>query len=309
MVSPKVSIIVPVYNVKKYIGDCLDSVCQQTYGNFEVLLIDDGSTDGSGDICDRYAQKDPRFKVWHCPNGGPGSARNVGLDNFTGEYVCFLDSDDELHPNYLDILVDHVSKEADDLVIYSMTFLAEDRIIKKKQPPRSGYLSRKESTEAVFSMGMWSGCRGAGGYVISKMFSRHLVTNLRFDQDRCICEDELFSIQAIECAKTIFFIDKNLYLYKQRSTSLSKDGSFDLMLVRGREKILNQVKEHEIKKLAGAALILALIRAYKTDAISKKEMCRRAQELREYRKILSLRRRVYFFFVCLYGIVMLGSAR
>ena len=99
MENPKISIIVPVYNAERYLHRCIDSILAQTFRDFELLLIDDGSKDNSGYICDEYAEKDERVKVWHKENGGVSSARNVGLDNARGEWVTFADSDDWLESN------------------------------------------------------------------------------------------------------------------------------------------------------------------------------------------------------------------
>ena len=101
MSLPIVSVIVPVYNTEKYLPECIESVLFQSYTDFELLLIDDGSTDGSGLICDEYARKDFRIKVVHKSNGGVSSARNEGLDIARGEYVCFVDSDDWVCKDYL----------------------------------------------------------------------------------------------------------------------------------------------------------------------------------------------------------------
>lgn len=94
--NPKLSVIVPVYKAEKYLHRCVESILTQTFTDFEILLIDDGSPDRSGEICDEYAKKDSRIKVFHKLNGGASDARNVGLDNAQGEYVCFVDSDYEL---------------------------------------------------------------------------------------------------------------------------------------------------------------------------------------------------------------------
>lgn len=99
--TPTISVIVPVYNTEKYLRRCIDSVLAQTYADFELLLIDDGSKDKSGEICDEYAQKDARVRVFHKENGGVSSARNLGLDNARGEWVAFVDSDDYIEENYL----------------------------------------------------------------------------------------------------------------------------------------------------------------------------------------------------------------
>lgn len=102
--SPLISIIVPVYQVKEYIGECVESLLDQTYTNLEILLVDDGSTDGSGEICDRYADHDSRIRVVHQENQGPSVARNAGLDLMRGEYAAFVDSDDVVLPDFIEIL-------------------------------------------------------------------------------------------------------------------------------------------------------------------------------------------------------------
>lgn len=101
MNNPKISVIVPVYNAEKYLHRCIDSILNQTFPDFELLLIDDGSKDQSGEICDEYAKKDSRVKVFHKENGGVSSARNVGIDNAVGEYICFCDSDDWVEKTWL----------------------------------------------------------------------------------------------------------------------------------------------------------------------------------------------------------------
>ena len=104
-----ISIIVPVYNTEQYLRRCIDSVLAQTYQDFELLLIDDGSKDSSGAICDEYAAQDTRVRVFHKANGGVSSARNVGLDHARGEWITFVDSDDEVKPNWLDLFCMQIS--------------------------------------------------------------------------------------------------------------------------------------------------------------------------------------------------------
>lgn len=106
-----VSIIVPVYNVELYLPECLDSILAQTYPNFEVLLMDDGSTDASGRICEDYARKDSRIRVIHRPNGGVSAARNQALDLAAGAYICFVDSDDVVSAHYLEVLYETLKRE------------------------------------------------------------------------------------------------------------------------------------------------------------------------------------------------------
>lgn len=113
MNTPKISVIVPVYNVEKWLNRCVDSILAQTFTDFELLLIDDGSTDASGAICDEYAQRDTRIRVFHKPNGGVSSARNLGLDNAQGEWISFVDSDDFVDLCFLNSLCEKTHENCD----------------------------------------------------------------------------------------------------------------------------------------------------------------------------------------------------
>ncbi len=115
--GPLVSVIVPVYNVRPYIEEALDSLVLQTYGRLEILLVDDGSNDGSGGVCDRYASRDARFRVIHQENRGLSAARNAGLDCMTGEIVAFLDPDDALHPDMIRRLLEAMLREKADMAV------------------------------------------------------------------------------------------------------------------------------------------------------------------------------------------------
>jgi len=115
--TPLVSVIIPVYNMERYLGKCMDSVLRQTYGNIEILLINDGSTDGSGRICDEYAERDKRIVVKHQPNSGASASRNKGIDLASGEYLAFVDSDDYILPNMIEKLVALCSRFNADIAI------------------------------------------------------------------------------------------------------------------------------------------------------------------------------------------------
>lgn len=118
---PLVSVIVPVFNSKNFLAEALDSVLAQTYENLEVVLIDDGSTDGSGEICDRYAAKDKRFRVYHQANQGVSATRNAGLDLATGDFLAFLDSDDAYEPEAIAAMMDAMAREKVDVVMCKYT--------------------------------------------------------------------------------------------------------------------------------------------------------------------------------------------
>ena len=114
--EPLISIIVPVYNVEKYLSKCIDSIINQTYKNIEIILIDDGSTDSSGAICDKYALVDSRIHVLHIENSGVSNARNVGLNHATGDYIGFVDSDDYIEPNMYELLLEELIADDVDVV-------------------------------------------------------------------------------------------------------------------------------------------------------------------------------------------------
>ena len=105
----KISIIIPVYNVEKYISECIESILKQTYNNFELLLINDGSTDTSGNICDKYAELDKRIRVFHKKNEGVGIARNLGIEHARGEWICFIDSDDWISSDYFETIMNDIN--------------------------------------------------------------------------------------------------------------------------------------------------------------------------------------------------------
>ena len=117
---PLVSIIVPVYNAEEYLNRCVDSILSQTMTDFELLLIDDGSKDDSGRICDEYSEKDARVRVFHKPNGGVSSARNLGLDNAKGKWITFVDADDRCSCNYLEHLLSKVKDDTDLIISYAV---------------------------------------------------------------------------------------------------------------------------------------------------------------------------------------------
>lgn len=181
--TPVVSIIVPVYNAEKFIHRCIDSILAQTFTDWELLLIDDGSKDASGKICDEYAAKDERIRVFHKENGGVSSARNLGLDHARGEWITFVDADDYIEENFLKSFEGNLDA---DIVVGNM------------------YVKRKNSEENVLS-GILSGYNCSIKSVISgnltrfvfqssngKLFKASLLQGLRFDEQMVIGEDCLF---------------------------------------------------------------------------------------------------------------------
>lgn len=222
MNEKKVSIIVPVYNVKEYVSECLNSLLDQSYWNIEIIVVDDGSTDGSGEICDSYSQKDPRIHVIHQVNGGAASARNAALDCMKGDYVAFVDSDDVAKPRMIESLVDELEKNCADIAVcsYSKWFTAHTEEVLCGQ---TGIKTAEEYLESFLKE--WR-----SGLIWNKLFRAELLRAVRFETGHLI-DDEFFTYQAVLQAKRIAMTDKVLYDYRQRRSSVMNQGKQKQMLL------------------------------------------------------------------------------
>ena len=211
--NPLISVIVPVYNVEKFLNQCVDSILAQTYKNFELILVDDGSKDKSGDICDDYAEKDPRIRVFHKENGGVSSARNCGLDNARGEYVCFVDSDDWVHNTYIE---DMVKPEMYDLVIQGF----KDGNITKKYSIE--YITNQIEILDAFIYHLLKQ-DGPSHIIYSKLYKSSIIeiNKLRFDENIWLGEDLLFNLQFISYSKNVYFTNTYSYVHRQLTESLT----------------------------------------------------------------------------------------
>jgi|GEM_PF-3000956 len=207
----KVSIVIPVWNVAPFLTRCVQSVCQQTYQNLEIILIDDGSTDGSNIICDTLAQGDNRICVVHQPNRGVSAARNTGLDIATGEYIQFLDGDDILELNAIEILLQTIVKDHAEIVICGhrrINYNANGAII-NDLPQKSGsagcfdrksFLKRFSQCDYLVYIG-WE-------YCWDKMFSRPFLKHyqLKFPVGTTLCEDRFFNLKCLAASTIISVI-------------------------------------------------------------------------------------------------------
>lgn len=198
--APKVSIIVPVYNVEKYLRRCLDSIKVQTFTNMECILIDDGSSDNSGKICDEYAEKDSRFRVIHKRNGGVSSARNAGLDEAKGKWIGFVDADDWIENNLIEELYDYATENDADVVISGDTRVQKDKKIKTHIPP-SGIMSMHRDF-AIY----WQG-------PCAKLFKSTVLHNIRFPDGISLAEDLLFTFKVFFASTKIYGLNVSGYNY------------------------------------------------------------------------------------------------
>lgn len=214
-----VSVIIPVYNVEKYLCRCLDSVIKQTYKNLEIVLIDDGSTDNSGKICDQYKEKDNRIKVFHTENKGVSAARNLGIKNTYGKYIIFIDSDDFLDLNTFEEVLEENCNY--DLIAFSYYKLSNNDKICYDNRKEKETLTKNETLIKIMDD------RYFQGFTWNKIFKRNIIieNNLFFDENIRINEDLLFCIQFIENVNTIMYYSTPYYYYVQLNSSAlhSKD--------------------------------------------------------------------------------------
>lgn len=191
----KLSIIIPIYNTEAYLPKCIDSILSQSFTDYELILIDDGSIDNSGAICDNYAQQDNRIKVFHQKNGGLSSARNTGLDHAQGEWIYFVDSDDELKLNGLQTLVDCISDDVDCVMGGYEQYDLDGNLIETEKKHETLTLSKQDSLLVLFPE--HTIIYSYLGYVWNRLFRKRIIQDhsLRFDETVGIKEDTLFVTQ------------------------------------------------------------------------------------------------------------------
>lgn len=209
MMNDKISIIIPVYKVEAYLKECLDSVVGQTYKNLEIILIDDGSPDNSGNMCDEYAQNDLRIKVIHKQNGGLSSARNAGLEIATGEYVCFIDSDDVIDERYIEILHSMCIENNVDVAVCDIKRFT-DVIEKESETNEVKLINSRELQSKMYVHGEATQVV----IVCNKLYKKYIYENLRFPIGK-IHEDEFTTYKALYSSKTDIAVS-NLKLYYYR---------------------------------------------------------------------------------------------
>ncbi|HFI0166169.1 TPA: glycosyltransferase family 2 protein [Streptococcus suis] len=222
MNKPLISIIVPVYNVETYLDQCIHSVLNQTYSNWELLLINDGSTDSSGTICDDYAKGDERIRVIHKNNGGLSDARNAGIDNCTGEYITFLDSDDGIREDFLETCLTTAIQHDVDIVIGHFFIWDENQqtfyyFVEQSQKDTIEFISAQE---ALNRQVVWKNFNTAP-FVIAcgKVFKATLFNTIRFPKGK-VFEDEYTIHKTLLESNTIALINKEFYMYRRHGNSI-----------------------------------------------------------------------------------------
>lgn len=212
--EPIISIIVPIYNAQKYLSPCLKSIIEQTYTNIEIILIDDGSVDESGEICDVFARNDGRIKVIHSENRGVSAARNVGLEISLGEFITFVDSDDTVEKDFIKELYE-TFEDGVDMTVCAFNDCDKDGSIKTVcKATQNGITLNQEDAIKEMLLG-----RIFAGHCWNKMFKKNILGELRFRDDIAIYEDLLFVGEYLLRSNNVKTCNRPLYNYFERADS------------------------------------------------------------------------------------------
>ena len=222
LMRPMVSIVVPIYNAENYLRRCVDSILNQEYTDFELLLVNDGSTDASGDICEEYGDQDPRVIVIQKENTGVSDSRNRALDRARGKYLQFLDSDDWITPDATRLFVRAAEEYGCDMVISDFYRVVGERLSTKGDIEEEGVLTREEFAAHM----MENPADFYYGVLWNKLYRRNIVEehNLRMDTDINWCEDFMFNLEYIRYAKVFYALHAPIYYYVKRKGSLASQG-------------------------------------------------------------------------------------
>lgn len=292
-----ISVIVPIYNIENYLEECLNSLVHQTYRKLQIILVDDGSTDRSGEICDKYAEKDSRITVIHKKNGGLSSARNCGMDTATGELITFVDGDDYIDCAAIQSCVTAMKEKQADVVEYGIMGRRCDSESSVGSYDKEAVLRRLLSSEYDYpSVAVWN-----------KVYRASLIAKLRFPEGK-IHEDTIFSCKVFCKMKKYYFINQEMYFYRSREDSITHQifsiRDLDkLELYKERTRFLMSYGDVEAVEISIAEEFIVLFSLYwkamkskmKEAESLKQEIIRRKREFRTS-KIPWKRKLVYVLF-------------
>lgn len=234
-----ISVIVPVYNVEKYLENCVDSIIKQTYKNIEIILVDDGSSDNSGNLCDNFMENDSRIKVYHKKNGGLSDARNYGIKKANGSYITFIDSDDTIDNDYIEYLFSLIEKYHVDLSICTYSVITDDKKISYIDEDIEVKLDKITALKELLCENKFSVSACA------KIYKKELFYNIEFPKGK-LCEDNGTTYKLIEKCDYVAYGSKSKYNYYKRSNSIMtssfNERKFDLI-----DLVDNMKDELEIK--------------------------------------------------------------
>lgn len=254
----KVSIIVPVYNVEKYLDECINSILDQTYRNLEILIVDDGSTDSCSAKVDEYAKADERVKVFHKENGGIATARNYGLKHATGDYYCFIDSDDYYELNFVEKMLNALTENNAEMAFCNYFSCYTDRDVPghRLQSLEDGKVF--SSNEYLYLLYAYS---GVYSYAWNKMYKKEIIADLEFK--KMLCEDAQIMLSVVDRCEKIVFSSDVLIHYRRRKSSVVNSkhdrmllgeiewvkDHMDRLKASGRKNLFNLAQKLYIRKI------------------------------------------------------------
>ena len=264
MRNPKISVIVPVYNAEKYLKRCIDSILSQTFADFELLLIDDGSTDSSGIICDEYAKADARTRAFHKENGGVSSARNLGLENACGQYLAFADSDDWVDSGWLEDFMAYIGEY--DILFQHSYWHNPNGTVEKRDFHLSDGMSYREKIIALYPT-------YTIGFIWATFFKMSIVNqfNIRFNEQYTFKEDRDFTLRYCKHARSLKMIEKRNYHYyipPAQSRNYMNPSLERIQLEINEKSFMNEIVPRNISKdvVTDLAIIHEFLRFYSSTA-------------------------------------------
>ena len=279
--TPFISVIVPVYNTERLVGRCLRSIVGQSFEDIELLVIDDGSTDGTREVIERFAAADPRVRCFSTNNSGVSAARNLGLDNAEGEYILFIDADDEIEDGYLNSIADHAKSSKADILIWGLKRCLKDGRVEELKPQLRGEYDRK-SFLLAFPEDHYGKQKGVYGFVSNKLIKRSLVEEygLRFDESMILMEDFVFFLDCYANARSFFCFPETgyrYYIFENPNGSIRYSDSMYRQLIDAHSKcaglldsegVLTEKNERFVSKAIGG-LSMALFLEMRNPGYSK----------------------------------------
>lgn len=278
MSQPKISVIVPIYQVEPYLRQCLDSIADQTYQNLEVILVDDGSPDNCGAICEEYAVKDPRFKVIHQANRGVATARNTGLAAATGDWIGWVDSDDWIEPDMYAYLLENALSRGADLAVCGRW---------ERYPSRDVFWGWEElqtwNQEQAIAQLLEDGA--LRNYLCDKLWKRQLFDGVRFPDGK-IFEDIIVTCKLLLKATTVIALPEAKYNYRQRSDSIVQGQSFAqqvsyVQAVRQQMETLKEAWPQYEEQMAAQCVAAAMGLWMTYDSASREERDRYSEDMKQ----------------------------
>lgn len=294
MNNPKISIIVPVYNVESYINDCIESIINQVFKEFELILINDGSTDKSGEICDKYAENDNRIKVIHQINKGPGATRNLGIKLAKGEYIGFVDSDDTIDKEMYQEMYNLALKNKYDIVACGYKEIYYEKNIEDifTNPLNGHYELIGENIKTNLEILLCKNQILGYASLCNKLYKKDIIikNNIAIKENIKIAEDLCFNIQLLNVVKSIGSINKAFYKYRRiNSKSLMNDKDNLYFKFDGHQEMLKVFKESNISKdiylkclkYESSSVVTSYIGLIKNIIKSKKDIYKKQKDIQK----------------------------